>query len=81
MNPDRAALPRMLAAEEDDAEACLDAAGESHNGDEFATSGTVCNAMADALDDALEQLSKYGRVSVAWSVKAHRLIEEFRSPT
>jgi hypothetical protein len=36
---DMIALARMTAAEDDDAEACLDAAGESHGGDEFESTG------------------------------------------
>ena len=34
-DPDLAAATKMLSAEEDDAEACLDEAGVSRNGDEF----------------------------------------------
>ena len=48
---DLIALAKMSAAEDDDAEACLDAAGESHGGDEFSMSGDFMRQEAARLDD------------------------------
>lgn len=77
----RVALERMRAAAEDDGEACLDCAAESANADEFSHSapGELYADMAAALSDALDQLGARGRVDVAWSVRAHRLLDAFKA--
>lgn len=51
---DAVAALRMMAAEEDDAEACLDEAGSSHNGDEFEWTPEMVDRRkrsAEAMDD------------------------------
>ena len=87
MTPSRSdlnALERMRAATEDDAEACLDASAESHNGDEFSHVAPPAPPPADLtaqfatlVNDALTALAETGRVDVQWSVRAYRLIAEY----
>jgi hypothetical protein len=81
---DLCALFHMSAAAEDDAEACLDASAESHNGDEFSHVAPPTPPPADLtaqfavlVNDALTALVDTGRVDVDWSVRAFRLIADY----